>query len=301
MEDRQRPSPAFARWMTIAVLLALVLVVVGGQSLRFRDSVERDAFEWWAEIVLPSIMGAATVLISAVALISSSRATRLASEVDKQRVEAESARAREESLRYLRGMAVGEARTLAAWAFTLLDDPNAEKRTLAEVGPDKHVPTLRRRVVVELGQSLVPGAHEIYAITKMELENHRNFLPYAGWMPDAVVPVGTHGDPHSQALSVDVANFRRRRMLGRIRDWAHDPQAKTPLIIDEIASATESLADHMDYRQGLWWQNLKPLSELPYPEGDLTERRAFLAERGLIDASQIHPSEASTDVPPSHL
>lgn len=263
-------------------MFLFILAAVSGPLVSAKPGRTPDAFEWWSEIILPTLVGIATVVVSVVALVASRRATRLGHEVERQRDKAEELRAREERERYLRGMSVNEARTLMAWAVIATKDWHWEHRDLEKVGVERHGVTLRQRADVELGQSLVPGARDLLELTTIEIHAFWDHLPWAAHMPDAAVSQGPYPEATSKLLSVDVPSFRKNRMFDRIRAWAQDPENMGPAIRTELVSAQVSLDEHMDYRLGLSAEGLKSNRELTREPEDWQAAHRVLRDLKLI-------------------
>lgn len=72
-----------------------------------------DTFEWWANIWVPSLLGAATITVAAVV---SHNASRLARQVETSRLEDENRRDAEGARLRLIDMASRDARVLMRWA-----------------------------------------------------------------------------------------------------------------------------------------------------------------------------------------
>lgn len=178
-------------------------------------------FEWWAYIVIPSLVGVATVIVSGVALWVSHRATVLASKVEAQRAAAEGERVRDSARERLQAMAIDDARALHRWA---VEDLRSGFNVVRVVGlrdaapgrtPDEQAAIDAR---VQLEQSIVPGAADIFALTKFDLRNRDEYLPEP-------LEYGSDAGKARIKLRDAIRAARDRRMFERIRAWALDPQA----------------------------------------------------------------------------
>ncbi len=272
---------AAACGVTVLVLWAVLGGVVA-------DDDDRSAFEWWSQIWIPLGVGAATVLVSAVALIASSRATLLAHEVERQREAAAAERADDEQRHRLQSMAVGEARALMAWCIAASKRWSWEHQKLEEVGPDLHGPTLRDRAQAIMSQSLVPGADVLLELTTAEIGGMWRHLPDPVYMPDASYTA--HSAHADSAMLREVTPWRVARMTRRIRAWSHDPVGSLPDLIVERDTLRSDPAHFFDYRLAVELQGLRPLAQLPKPPQMHAERVEWLRANG-FDAPILRQTE----------
>jgi len=185
-------------------------------------------FQVFADLVVPGVVGIFTLLVSIAALVSSARATRLAHEVERQRLASEESRDRETRSARLQAMAVEEGRALQRW---VVESRNARsmwvRSTQPFTTPPPRQPSEEARIHAEavLQQSVVPGAVELLELTAIDI-SHRHRLGVDGDMPE----------------SEKIAHLRRRsefdaRTARRIREWALDPESRGPGLRDELLSA----------------------------------------------------------------
>lgn len=194
-----------------------------------------DAFEWWAYIVIPSFLGVATVFVSVVAVLVSRRATDLAGEVEHQRIAAAKERIEDARREKLQAMALEEARVLHRYAVERLRAPIG--RMVSQRWGEPPLPRHASEqalvdAAVVLEQSLVPGAGEIFALTKFDLDNRWEHLP------DAL----DHKEPGSadrEDLRASLVKLREDRMFARIRMWGLDPEAMKEALTQERRMSEE--------------------------------------------------------------
>lgn len=247
---------------------------------------DRDAFQWWAEIWLPGLIGVASIVTAVAALWISHRATLLAQAVEAQRVAAEDSRALREEQERLRVTAVSEARTLTRWANLATRDHHWQYRERAKVGREAHGPSLLEDARVLLMQSLVPGASELFELTELEISALRSWVPDAMYMPDRVMH--RHAPEHATSALLDrVVEYRRERIVSRIRRWALNPEAARSEVVADLGRARSDPDAFWDYRLGLGVDGLKQLSELDSPPSMMAERIEFFRERGLLPEEPI--------------
>lgn len=250
-----------------------------------------DAFEWWAEIWIPLSVGAATVFLSIVALVASARATRLAHEVERQREAAAEERAADERRQRVQGMALAEARALTRWVMVATEDSGWHVDSVERTGEARHGPTLAQEARVALRQSLVPGASELLEVTEFEIENFHDHTPHPLYMPDRRVVSQPPIYAHSAILSEHVPQYRRERIMSRIRDWALDPERAQGGLRADLARIREDADAFMDYRLGLGDRGLRPISELPDPPFQIEAAVEFFRAQGVLppDDEEMEP------------
>lgn len=192
-------------------------------------------FEWWAEIWIPTAVGAATLCVSAVALWVSHRATVLAKKVEEQRLAAEQGREVDELRRRLVGMAIDEARLLQRWVIEATRPSGFGLRSvpIGSEQPRSAVEQARVNAYVALTQSLVPGADDLLRITSYDLENLRQHI----WHDH-------HDSDEVNERLVTIFTRRIARASTRIRLWGLSP-------VDESAAVARDLelieADELAY------------------------------------------------------
>lgn len=170
-----------------------------------------DAFEWWAQIVIPSLMGLATWGVSVVALVSSANATRIAHAVEAERDAAEKQRERDARAQRLQDLALADARVLQRWFIESRKPWLPQGRTLMERVVDRAPgEAIRDEAESRMRQSIVPAAHELWEITEFDIAYRREGLPPGGdeW----------------RELTLKILGWRDERTRLRIRSWALDPQ-----------------------------------------------------------------------------
>lgn len=184
----------------------------------------RDLFAWLAEFWIPLIGIVATVVVSAIALIASNRAQKLAGQLEAERDADQRQRYTEDRARRLREMAIEEARALYRW----LAEANRRRGWFAvqqRVGdpPPRREPHEQAQVDAEvmLQQSIVPGAQELFEITEFDLKHRWSLLP----------------DSDTEELKdvrSSIVRERQERTRSRIREWALDPEGEVEAIAAEL-------------------------------------------------------------------
>lgn len=222
--SRPRPRP---RGLMIGFIAAVVTITLG--SVGFVEvSGEHDAFAWWAEIFIPALVGAGTVLVSYAALAASRRATNVAAEFERQRELNERQRAADERKRRLQDLALEEARALNRLVVeTYVSLPN-QMYARAEYEQAQ----IDARVALE--QSIVPGAETLYDITLYDLKNR--FLYVMAHNQESVV---------QRARKDRIASMRRERTKSRIRAWALDPEAEAAKLEAEQRDLYDAPIDYL--------------------------------------------------------
>ena len=187
-----------------------------------------DAFEWWAQIWIPALLGVATVGVSVVALWVSHRASVLASDVEAQRVRAAEERADDAARERLRTMALEEARVVHRWVAESQRAVSHSVHSILHSPPPARTPAQQARIDAEvaLEQSLVPGASELLAITKLDLDWRWRFL-----RQDGAEGLIEHGDAD------EIYAERVARTFARIRAWALNPAGEAARIYVELKRA----------------------------------------------------------------
>ncbi|WOF23634.1 hypothetical protein N8K70_02840 [Microbacterium betulae] len=172
-------------------------------------------FEWWAQIWIPAALGAATVVVSIAALVASGRATKLAHDVERQRVAAQDERERTERRLRLQEMALVEARALQRWLSEVRHQRIGFGRSAALTSPLPRSDAEEARLDAEvlLTQSLVPGAQLLFDLTSYDIRSR-----------DLVVPDGRDTDEGERAVAYGRLDENDERTAARIRDWALDPE-----------------------------------------------------------------------------
>ncbi|WP_156149280.1 hypothetical protein [Microbacterium foliorum] len=200
---------------------------------------DHDLFEWFAEIILPGIVGLATVAVTWAAVFAATSANRLAKDVETQRTKAAEERASEASKLRMQDMAIDDARVLHRWVVESLkprylrvgseESPSRSQLEQAEIDA---------RVALE--QSLVPGADELLAMTRFDLKHLSKWL----------IP----RDDDSVLTKAKKSMIRRKRldrMNGRIRSWALDPQSETTRIRNDRQLADDDSVAYLMCGEGM--------------------------------------------------
>lgn len=203
--------------------------------IEFATPVIRDAFDWWAGIVIPSIIGAGSVLVSIVALVTSRNASRLAREVDSQREKAAEERAADAARERRRDMSVREGKLLRRWVFEARK-PRFGIRTVpigSAPPPPSPLEQAETEARVELEHSLVPGAVLILAMTEFDIQNRTRHI-------EADSAEGMW----RSAVFHRILERRDERTDGRIRAWAVDPDGQQALLHREYHEMQD---DSMSY------------------------------------------------------
>lgn len=258
--------------------LAFPFVVINGVPLA--ASREHDAFEWFAEILIPAVVGIGTLVATFVAVIVSHRATLLSRAVEEQRLRAEVSRDRRDSRERLQAMAIEEARALTRWVNAVGTNRHWAYMKLEDVGSAAHAPTLAAEARALLQQSLVPGSESVLDLVELNVTHMFDYRPDPIYMPDRYIYGGAPGHAGSPTLDTHVPDVRRRRLLADIRRWGMDPQLAQSHIQDELRKARTEPETYWDYRRGLGHAGLQPLSLLPDPPND-SSRAQWLTDRGV--------------------
>lgn len=228
--------------MAAVATMTVSAAVLGAFELRVNlPPGEHDAFEWWAEIWIPSLVGIATVGVSAVALWVSHRATVLARAVETQREKAADEREREARQLRLQELALEDARTLNRWIVEAYN--RSWRRATAENGRSEREQA-RIDAAVALEQSIVPGADDLLAITKYDIENMGLYLATYNEESD-----------ESRERKDRIYSARNRRSKERIRRWALNPEKLAPAIATELAQIDDDPINYLMF------------GEEPEPEG----------------------------------
>jgi hypothetical protein len=198
-------------------------------------AVIRDTFDWWAGIIIPSIIGAGSVIVSVVAVGVSMNASRLAREVEKQREAASKERAADAARDRVRDMSVREAKLLRRWVvesrkprFGLRGVPVG-----APPPPPSALEVAETEARVELEHSVVPGAALILRLTEFDIENRRRY-----------VEADTDGGAWRLAVFDRIIERRDDRTDSRIRAWAVNAEGQRALLQSEMHSTED---DPMGY------------------------------------------------------
>lgn len=204
----------------------------------------RDSFTWLADFWIPVIGIVATVAVSAIALIASNRAQKLAGQLEAQRDADQRRRYEEERARRLREMAIEEARALYRW----LAEANRRRgwfrtgRGINESPPPRE-PHEQAQVDAEvmLQQSIVPGAQELFEITAFDLKHRWSLLP------DSDIE-------ELQDVRTALVRERQERTRSRIREWALDPEGESESIADELGSIEIDKQSYLLVGHELTWE-----------------------------------------------
>ncbi|TAJ47311.1 MAG: hypothetical protein EPO52_12490 [Herbiconiux sp.] len=239
------------------------------------------AFGFWAELIIPSIIGLATIVVGVAAVVTSVKAGQLARSIEGNRIADANDRHKEADRQRILAMAQAEAKSLRRWVLVALSDMHWEYRNSEDVsGPTGS--TSRDEAQVELEQSLVPGADDLFHITALEIRHYYGKMPDAVFMPDKVGNDPAY--PRSALLDTAVPRVRRERILDRISAWAREPAAHSPSVRRDLTEASRDIEGFMDYRRSLEIDGLRPFREIKMQAGMHCQRIAFLKSRGLIPA-----------------
>ncbi|MBQ9915861.1 MAG: hypothetical protein IJO71_01500 [Microbacterium sp.] len=187
-----------------------------------------DAFSWWAEIFIPALVGAGTVLVSYAAFEASRRATEVAAELERQRELNEAQRSGDERKRRLQDMALEEARVLnrlVVETYVSLPGMRDQRSELKQAEIDARV---------ALEQSIVPGAETLYGITVYDLKNR--FMYIVIHDEESVLV---------KAWKRRIERRRHERTKGRIRAWALDPEAQVATLDAESRDIHDAPLDYL--------------------------------------------------------
>ncbi len=186
----------------------------------------RDLFAWLAEFWIPLIGIVATVVVSAIALIASNRAQKLAGQLEAERDADQRQRYAEDRARRLREMAIEEARALYRWLAEAKRRRGwfAVQRRMGDPPPPRE-PHEQAQVDAEvmLQQSIVPGAQELFEVTEFDLKHRWSLLPES----DA---------EEFKEVRASIIRERQERTRSRIREWALDPEGEAEGIVAELES-----------------------------------------------------------------
>lgn len=212
----------------LAVGVGVVVFVLIGCVGFIEVKGEHDTFSWWAEIIIPALVGAGTVLVSYAAFASSRRATEVAAELERQREFNEIQRAADERKRRLQDMALEEARALNR----LVVETYSADSVMPRSRPELERAEIDARVALE--QSVVPGAEELFTITLYDL-NNRNLY----------VVIRRDESVMQKAWKSRTAYMRRERTKHRIRAWALDPEAQANKLAAESRDIEDAPLDYL--------------------------------------------------------
>lgn len=210
-----------------------VFVLLGGVQVTLPPT-EHDAFEWWAEIWIPSLVGLTTVVVSAVALIVSRNASVLARKVEEQRVAAETERHQDEQRSRLQSLALEDARKLQLWVVEHLNYRVVFHPIGEPIPPRSEHDQARIDAEVAFAQSIVPGAGSVFALTAFDLKSRRKFLAEP-----------REETPQEKAVRASFTKRRDQRTRDRIRSWALDPIGQAPVIESEWVLAQTHEVDYL--------------------------------------------------------
>ena len=87
---------------------------------------------------------------------------------------------------------------------------------------------------VELEQSIVPGAHDLYSLTKLDLDTRWQFLED-----------GTTDSEVVTAKKAAIAAMRMKRTQDRIRTWALDPEGEAARVAEERVLADDNIMSYL--------------------------------------------------------
>lgn len=204
-----------------------------------------DWFDWLSLVLLPGLAGAGTVAVSIAALVSSSRAQALSRKIEAQRGLDEKRRDHDARREKLQGMAIDEARALHRLVTERVRPrsyrPVASGHPLSSAATGS--PALDQARVdaeVMLRQSIVPGAEELLEITLFDLANRWSKLP-------------ENVDQWSEFRKFLVAE-RHERMIGRIREWALNPEVESERITSEWRMAQDDALAYLLVGHELTWE-----------------------------------------------
>jgi len=221
------PRPRRSSGPLAVVVGVCVLVLIG--CIGFKEAEgEHDTFSWWAEIFIPALVGAGTVLVSYAAFVASRRATDVAAQFERQRELNEEQRAADERKRRLQDMALEEARALNR----LVVETYGADRFMPHSRPELKQAEVDARVALE--QSIVPGAEELYKITLYDLAKR-----------DDYVRVSRDESVMRKARKSQIASRRWERTKRRIRAWALDPEAEAKRLSAESRDIEDAPVDYL--------------------------------------------------------
>lgn len=196
------------------------------------ELADPSLFDWYAQIWIPLFVGLATVGVSVIALIASSRATKIAHQVESQREAAALERQEDDRRRRLLDMSGEEARTLHRYVVEQLRAPTYMIRTGIGDAPPARSPHVQAAIDarVALEQSLVPGAEELLAVTEFDLQNRWDGI-------DRSLNPRESGYEAQEERARSIVKARERRMFDRIRAWGLDPDGQAPHIRRDLEEA----------------------------------------------------------------
>jgi len=222
----------------LGVLWNLGFPFVAINGVPFPATREHDTFEWFAEIFIPGAVGLATVAVTWAAVYATVSANRLAKDVENQRLAAENERSKEASIQRLQEMALSDARVLQRWVERLRGQvlhvdgrPPVSRTPLEQAEIDARV---------AFDQSLVPGAAELYELTRFDLDRRRKWLSISDG--DSVMAKARRSRNIEQ---------RMNRTKDRIRSWALDPEAQAARIQSELHLANDDEVAYLTLGEGL--------------------------------------------------
>lgn len=196
-----------------------------------------DTFEWWANIWVPALLGAATIMVAIVAAVVSHNASRLARQVESMRLEDQERRDAEAARLRLIDMASNDARMLLRWTVEAIRPTywGVVTRPLNSPPPRSPLEEARIAASVQLGISLVPGSSELLRITELDLANRYEYLPDEGV---------DEGDQLSETRQA-IVERRDKRMFDRIRSWGLDPEPAVESILRDLRMAGDNLENYL--------------------------------------------------------
>jgi len=204
-------------------------------------AIVHDAFQWWAEIFIPAGGAIATVAVSVVALAASSRAQKLAHQIEEARNSDLDQRHADERAEHLRSLALEEARALQRWITE--HENRSPWRTSHRISepPPPRAPDAQARIdaTVMLEQSIVPGATEVLALTTYDLDN-----------PFAYGPADDSDDGAFRRMQ----RARSARTKSRIRDWAMDPQSAVSMLNRDETDAVWDTEKYFSIGEEITWE-----------------------------------------------
>lgn len=197
----------------------------------------RDIFEWWAYIWIPSLLGVATLGVAVVAVVVSRNASRLAHQIEASRVEDDRRRDVAEARHRLFNMAADDARALRRWFVEARRAPNFFRTRGINDPPPPQLPheMAKTNAVVQLEQSLVPGALDLLRLTEFDLKNRLEFLP--DYVQDEPA--------ESELVRRQIVEARDNRSLNRIRDWGLDPETNLDAVARDLASMSDDSENYL--------------------------------------------------------
>lgn len=212
-------------------------IVINGVPIP--KSQGHSLFEWFAEIIIPAIVGLATVAVTWAAVYATKSANQLAKDVETQRALGAKDRADEAANQRLQDMAIGEARVLHRW---VVESSKTRYMRFGSMPSDDRSPLEQSEVDarVTLEQSLVPGAAELLDVTSFDLGHRRDWL--------------THDEGDSVMVKAKKSmtyGKRTDRMNERIRSWALDPVAETPRIRKDLQLAHDDAVAYLTFGEGM--------------------------------------------------